>query len=58
MGMKFLSFIRSQLLIKENMLSRVPPKYEKLSDQFPDRGKVRHCPKGQLGQIWVNFGQN
>ena len=32
--------------------------WTKLSYQFLDWSIVRHCPKGQLGQIWVNLGQN
>ena len=32
--------------------------WTKLSYQFLDWTIVRHCPKGQLGQIWVNLGQN
>ena len=38
--------------------TRVPPISVKLSDQFLNLSIVRHCPKGQLGQIWVNLGQN
>ena len=32
--------------------------WTKLSYQFLDWTIVRHCPKGQLGQIWVKLGQN
>ena len=31
---------------------------EKLSYQSANLVNPNHCPKGQLGQIWANFGQN
>ena len=38
--------------------SRCTSIWTKLRYQFLDWTIVRHCPKGQLGQIWVNLGQN
>ena len=32
-------------------LRRIPPIYEKLSDQFVYWAKFRYTPKGQLGKI-------
>ena len=38
--------------------TRVRPIYEKLSDQVPNGGKVRYGPKGHLGEILTNLGEN
>ena len=40
------SYTRSRLVV-----SRIPPIYEKLSDQFVYWAKFRYTPKGQLGKI-------
>ena len=37
--------------IKMKRDSRIPPIYEKLSDQFVYWAKFRYTPKGQLGKI-------
>ena len=34
-----------------NIYNRIPPIYEKLSDQFVYWAKFRYTPKGQLGKI-------
>ena len=39
------------------VLHRVPTISAKLSDPPAQLTNVRHCPKGQLGQIWDNLGQ-
>ena len=41
-----------------NVTIRCTSIWTKLSYQFLDWSIVRHCPKGQLGQIWVKLGQN
>ena len=37
------------------IIIRVPPIYEKFSDQVPNWAKVVPWAKGQLGQIWANL---
>ena len=40
------------------LFNRIRPIYEKLSDQLPDWAKFRYTPKGQLGEILANLGEN
>ena len=39
------------LKVDKTFIIRIPPIYEKLSDQFVYWAKFRYTPKGQLGKI-------
>ena len=43
---------------EDNQMVRLLSILEKLSYQSANLVNPNHCPKGQLGQIWANFGQN
>ena len=63
MCLRFVNFICQKWTFpdfdnKINVISRVRPIYEKLTDQVPDGAKVRYSPKGQLGEISANLGEN